>query len=77
MDMSGQLHTLATLYPRKHYQLDRKVGWPQNRSEYCGEDKISCPISFVRLKRSCYILAELFWLHENSAIANRVLIFKI
>jgi hypothetical protein len=39
--MSGQLHAPATLPPAKEsrYSLDRRTGWPQNRSGRCGEEK--------------------------------------
>jgi hypothetical protein len=42
MQVSGQLHVLATLTPRKisRYPLDRRLVKPQSRSELYGVEKV-------------------------------------
>jgi hypothetical protein len=37
MEVSGQLHTPATLPPEKNYPFDRRLGGPQNHSGCGGE----------------------------------------
>jgi hypothetical protein len=41
MELSGQLHALATLPQGKSqmYQLDRRLGGPQRQYGRCGEEK--------------------------------------
>jgi hypothetical protein len=46
MEVSGQLHAPATLPPGKSpwYPLDRRLGGPQSRSGFGGEEKNSQPL---------------------------------
>jgi len=45
MEMSGQLHTPATLAPGKRpsYPLVRRLDGPQNQSRHSGKEKNPCP----------------------------------
>jgi hypothetical protein len=45
MEMSGQLHTSAALFPRKNprYTVDKRLGGLQSCSRCGGEEKISQP----------------------------------
>jgi hypothetical protein len=43
MEVSGQLHALATLLPGKE-PLDRRVGGPQSQAGHGGEEKTSQPL---------------------------------
>jgi hypothetical protein len=46
MEVSGQLHSPASLTPRKEpcYPLDRRLSGPQSRSGRGGEEKNSQPL---------------------------------
>jgi hypothetical protein len=46
MEVSGQLHAPAALYPEKEtrYPLDRRLDGPQSRSGRDGEEKNSQPL---------------------------------
>jgi hypothetical protein len=45
MEVSGQLHAPAALFPGSLlYPLDRRLDGPQSRSERRGEEKIPSPI---------------------------------
>jgi hypothetical protein len=46
MEVSGQFHASAALFPGKSqgYPLDRKLDGPQSRSGRCGEEKNLFPL---------------------------------
>jgi hypothetical protein len=58
--VEAQLHASAALPPGKssQYALNRRLGGPQGRSGYCGEEKnSSCPCyesNHGRAARSCH-----------------------
>jgi len=72
MEVTGQLHSPAALPPGKDpwYPLDRRLGGPQSRSGYGGEEKNSQPpraiLTHTHWKKMhwwllCYRKILLFW----------------